>query len=31
MFKETVIPFNHDTAGDLQHSSPIHMTHEVHQ
>jgi hypothetical protein len=31
MLKETVLPSNHDTAGDLQHSSSICMTDEVHQ
>jgi hypothetical protein len=31
MFKETVILSNHDTAGDLQCTSSICMTDEVHQ
>jgi hypothetical protein len=31
MFKEMVPPFNHNTAGDLQNASSIHMTDTVHQ
>jgi hypothetical protein len=31
MFKGTVILPNHDTTGDLQHTSSIHLTDEVHQ